>query len=118
MTNLDIPWVRFHGTVGKDPITKKLQPQYPIWKTFVSMYCISVPLCFICIIPAAVFAIAQSWLEEIFNKSVGPDSLWTYLPSIFGALVVALFSRNYEGLATWMTDIENHRTESQYDRHK
>lgn len=118
MTNLDIPRIGFYGTLAKDPITGKMQPQYPIWKTYAAMYCISAPLCLLCIIPAGVLAVSQFWLEAKVTEMVGPGSLWTYLPSIFEAIIVAVFSGKFEVLANWLTDLENHRTQAQYERHR
>ncbi|XP_037040102.1 anoctamin-10 isoform X2 [Bradysia coprophila] len=118
MTNLDQPRVGFYGTIGKDPITGKMQPQYPIWKTYVIMYCVSIPLCLICMIPAALLAVSQFWLEGKVTDLVGPDSWLTYLPSIFEAICVAIFSGKFEALANWLTDRENHRTQAQYERHR
>lgn len=118
MTNLDIPRIGFYGTIGKDPITGRMQPQYPIWKTYVLMYCVSIPLCIICMIPAAILAISQFWLEAQVLEMVGPDSLLNWAPSIFEAIMVAVFSVQFEKLANWLTDRENHRTQAQYERHR
>lgn len=118
MTNLDVPRIGFYGTIGKDPITGKLQPQYPIWKTYAAMYCVSAPLCILCIVPAGILAISQFWLEAKVLEAVGPDSLLTWAPSIFEAIIVAVFSGKFEMLATWLTDRENHRTQAQYERHR
>lgn len=140
MTNLDQPRVGFYGTIGRDAITGKMQPQYPMWKTYVIMYCVSIPLCLICMIPAALLAVSQFWLEAKVIEMVGPDSWLTYLPSIFEgqshfyhshsisenlksfysfeAVCVAVFSGKFEMLANWLTDRENHRTQAQYERHR
>lgn len=118
MTNLDVPRIGFYGTLNKDPITGKLQPQYPIWKTYAAMYCVSAPLCILCIIPAGILAVSQFWLEAKVIEATGPDSLWTYAPSISEAIIVAVFSGKFEVLATWLTDRENHRTQAQYERHR
>lgn len=118
MTNLDIPRIGYYGVVRKDPITGKRQPQYPMWKTYATMYCISLPLIIICMLPAAFFALTQFWLEDKVLNIVGPDSYWMYLPSIFESIIVTIFSGQYEKLATWLTDRENHRTQAQYERHR
>lgn len=118
MTNLDKPRVGFYGKIGKDPITGKLQPQYPIWKTYTFMYCVSLPLILMCMLPAAFLAISQFWLEDQMKQYVEPDSLINYIPSILEALCVALFSGKFDSFATWLTAKENHRTQAQYDRHR
>lgn len=118
MTNLDIPRIGYYGKISKDPITGKLQPQYPIWKTYALMYCVSMPLILICMMPCAILAISQFYLEEKVLATVGPDSLLVYVPSIVEAVIVAVFSGKYEILANKLTDWENHRTQAQYERHR
>lgn len=118
MTNLDIPRIGYYGKIRKDPITNKLQPQYPIWKTYALMYCVSMPLILICMMPAAILAISQFLLEEYVLNTVGSESLLIYIPSIVEAIIVAIFSGKYEILANKLTDWENHRTQAQYERHR
>lgn len=118
MTNLDTPRSGYYGKITRDPVTGRLQPQYPMWKTYATMYLISLPLIIICMLPAAFFALTQFWLEDKVVERVGPNSYWLYLPSIFESIIVILFSIQYEKLATWLTDLENHRTQSQYERHR
>lgn len=48
----------------------------------------------------------------------GPDSWLLYIPVIVQSILIAIFSWAYEKLATFLTDQENHRTRSQYDRHR
>lgn len=118
MTNLDIPRTGFYGKIGKDKITGKMQPQYPMWKTYSIMYCVSLPVIVICMLPAAFFALSQFWLEDKVLQIVGPDSYWNWTPSILESIIVTIFSAQYEKLATWLTDRENHRTQAQYERHR
>lgn len=118
MTNLDIPRIGFYGKIGKDKITGKMQPQYPMWKTYSIMYCVSLPIIVICMLPAAFFALSQFWLEDKVLEMVGPDSYWNWTPSILESIIVTIFSAQYEKLSTWLTDRENHRTQAQYERHR
>ncbi|XP_031623268.1 anoctamin-10 [Contarinia nasturtii] len=118
MTNLDIPRIGYYGKIGRDPVTGRRQPMFPMWKTYARMYCVSLPLIIICMLPAAFFALTQFWLEDKVFAIVGPDSYWLYLPSIVESIIVILFSFLYEKLATWLTDLENHRTQAQYERHR
>lgn len=118
MTNLDTPRIGYYGKIGRDPVTGKRQPQYPMWKTYATMYCFSLPLIIICMLPAALFALTQFWMEGEVLKMVGPDSYWLYLPSIVESIMILVFSILYEKLATWLTDLENHRTQAQYERHR
>lgn len=118
MTNLDIPRIGYYGKISKDPITGRKQPQYEMWKTYAWMYGVSLPTIVICLLPAAFFALSQFWLEEKILSAVGTGSLLVYLPSIVESIIVTIFSSQYEKLATWLTDLENHRTQAQYERHR
>lgn len=118
MTNLDTPRIGYYGKIGPDPITGKRQPKYPMWKTYATLYCVSLPIIFICMLPAAFFALTQFWMEDKVMAMFGPDSYWLYLPSIVESIIVIIFSYQYEKLATWLTDLENHRTQAQYERHR
>lgn len=118
MTNLDIPRIGYYGKIGRDPVTSKRQPQYPMWKTYATMYLISLPVIIICMLPAAFFALTQFWMEGKVLAIVGPNSYWLYLPSIVESFIVIVFSTLYEKLATRLTNAENHRTQAQYERHR
>lgn len=118
MTNLDIPRIGYYGKVSRDPITGRMQPQYAMWKTYALMYSVSLPLIIICLLPAAFFALSQFWLEEKILAAVGTGSILVYLPSIVESIIVTIFSSQYEKLATWLTNLENHRTQAQYERHR
>lgn len=82
------------------------------------MYCVSLPIIIICMLPAAFFALTQFWLEDKVLSIAGPDSYYMYIPSIFESIIVTIFSGQYEKLATWLTDRENHRTQANYERHR
>ncbi|CAO1368109.1 unnamed protein product [Diamesa tonsa] len=118
MTNLDIARPDYFGKLGKDPITGKMTPQYPMWKTMVQVYCVSVPVILFCIGGAAFMTIAQFWIEDSLILKFGIDSYIVMLPSIFQSIFVAVLAVFYERFASWLTSKENHRTQSQYERHR
>lgn len=104
--------------LGKDPITGKLTPQYPMYKTHLQIYFVSVPVIFICILGSAYMTIIQFYFEDSLVEKFGADSYIVLLPSIFQSVFVAVLAVFYEKFATWLTLKENHRTQSQYDRHR
>lgn len=118
MTNLDIARPDYFGKLGKDPITGKMTPQYPMWKTMVQIYCVSVPVILFCIGGAAFMTIAQFWIEDSLILRFGIESYIVMLPSIFQSIFVAVLAVFYERFASWLTSKENHRTQSQYERHR
>lgn len=118
MTNLDFPRIGYYGKLGKDPVTGKTTPQYPLWRTHRQMYCVSMPIVIFFIIVATIIALSQFWIESEIREVFGVDSWILYLPSIGQSILVAFSSYQYDKLATWLTNLENHRTQQQYERHK
>ncbi|XP_055642087.1 anoctamin-10 isoform X2 [Toxorhynchites rutilus septentrionalis] len=118
MTNLDEPRVGYYGKLGKDPITGKLTPQYPKWKTYVQMYFVTAPIIILCMTIAGFVTIFQFYVENYLAELFGLDSYILYVPSIVNAIYIAISTIAYDWLATYLTDRENHRTQSQYERHR
>ncbi|GLV46184.1 Abnormal X segregation [Carabus blaptoides fortunei] len=119
MTSLDEPRPNYHGQMGRDPVSGKIQPQYPRWKTNVKMYLISIPIVFVCMCGAFVIMLASFWLEELIKQPELEFSTHLQLvPSIGYAALVYVMNTYYRKLATYLTEWENHRTQSQYDRHR
>ncbi|XP_053697740.1 anoctamin-10 isoform X2 [Sabethes cyaneus] len=118
MTNLDEPRVGYYGKLGRDFITGKMTIHYPKWKTYVQMYFVTAPIILLCITIAAFVTIFQFYVESYLAESFGLDSYVMYVPSIVNAIYIALSTIAYDKLATYLTDKENHRTQSQYERHR
>ncbi|KXJ79796.1 hypothetical protein RP20_CCG027517 [Aedes albopictus] len=118
MTNLDEPRVGYYGKLGRDPVTGKVTPQYPKWKTYVQMYCVTAPIILFCISIAGFVTIFQFYVESYLAEVFGIDSYIMYVPSIVNAIYIAISTIAYDRLATYLTDKENHRTQSQYERHR
>lgn len=118
LTTLDVPRSAFEGELGPDPITGRMTPQYSHWKTLRQLYCVSVPVIVLCLIAASTITISQFWVEDILLELYGPESYITLVPSICNSIWIALLPLAYSKFATYLTDLENHRTQSQYDRHR
>lgn len=121
MTSLDEPRANYHGQMGKDPVSGKIQPRYPRWKTNAKMYLVSLPIVIICMIIAFIIMLASFWCEETVKiQTIDSEysSQLQQLPSIIYAALVYLINEQYRKLATFLTEWENHRTQSQYDRHR
>ncbi|XP_041778401.1 anoctamin-10 isoform X2 [Anopheles merus] len=118
MTNLDEPRPGYYGKLARDPITGKWTPQYPKWKTYVQMYCVTAPIIMLCMGIAAFVTIFQFYVEAYLAELFGPDAYILYLPSVVNAIYIAVSTLAYDRLATYLTDKENHRTQSQYERHR
>ncbi|KAJ4441831.1 hypothetical protein ANN_11690 [Periplaneta americana] len=123
MTSLDEPRPNYRGTMGIDKVTGRYQPQFPRWKTNARLYCVSLPIVLLCMVAAFFVMLASFWAEELIinmRKEQGLDSsgVIVLLPSIVYSALVFILNLYYRMLATWLTEWENHRTQSQFDRHR
>ncbi|TDG40391.1 hypothetical protein AWZ03_013192 [Drosophila navojoa] len=118
MSSLDKPRAGYQGQLKPDPITGKMTLHYPMRYTYLQMYCISYPVVLGCVVAAAWFALYQFQIEAEVLADFGADSWLLYIPVIVQSMLIAIFSWAYEKLATFLTNLENHRTRSQYERHR
>ncbi|XP_045470145.1 anoctamin-10 isoform X2 [Harmonia axyridis] len=118
MTSLDEPRANFQGTMEKDPITGKCSPQYPRYLTYVKMYCVSLPIVVLCMIGAFFVMLSSFWIENWSKTFEEPYQYLVPVPSIVYSVLVQVMNNYYRKLATFLTEWENHRTESQFYRHK
>ncbi|KAL3281713.1 hypothetical protein HHI36_004917 [Cryptolaemus montrouzieri] len=102
MTSLDEPRANFRGTMEMDPITGKVAPQYPRYVTYVKMYCVSLPIVFLCMLAAFVIMLCSFWAEN-WSKSF-EDPWFATLPSIVYSILVCVMSTYYRKLATFLTE--------------
>ncbi|XP_046394474.1 anoctamin-10 [Ischnura elegans] len=137
MTSLDEPRPGFRGEMKEDPISKHLLPQYPRWKTNVKMYCGSIPIVLMCLVVAFYIMLLSFWIDDYLRQThwmglLPPpeegeeQSLITWaiytgfsvLPSVVYAVIIYIMNYGYRRFATTLTEWENHRTQSQFDRHR
>lgn len=118
MTSLDEPRANFRGKLGTDPVTGKVLPQSPRLLTNLKMYCVSFPIVFVCLFGGFVIMLWSFWAEDQLKTQFEPDSLLIYIPSVAYTAIVYVVNLFYRQFATFLTEWENHRTQSQYDRHR
>nr|CAD7256531.1 unnamed protein product [Timema shepardi] len=127
MTGLDEPRPNYHGTMAIDTITGRYQPQFPKWKTYLRMYAVSFPIVFLCMLGAFFVMLLSFWTEEYLmarrERGVRMGRLLVTLPSIVYTALVYVMNTYYRRLATHLTEwgrfnFQNHRTQSQFDRHR
>lgn len=118
LTNMEIPRPDYYGKLGKDPITGKMTPQYPMWKTICQVYLVSVPVILSCIVGAGFMTICQFWFEDYFIEKFGIESYVVLVPSICQSIFVAILTVFYDRFATYLTVKENHRTQSHFERYR
>ncbi|CRL00765.1 CLUMA_CG014020, isoform A [Clunio marinus] len=108
----------YFSFVGKDPITGKMMPHYPVWKTMCQVYFVSVPVILICSIGAVFMTLCQFWFEDYLTVKFGYESYIVLIPSICQSIFVATLTVFYDRFATYLTAKENHRTQSHYERYR
>lgn len=118
LTNMETPRPDYYGKLGRDAITGKMTPQYPIWKTMCQVYLVSVPVILCCIVAAGFMTIGQFSLEDYFVEQFGYESYITFVPSVFQSALVAILTIFYDRFSTYLTIKENHRTQSQFERYR
>jgi len=92
-----------------DPITKNLTPVYPIYKTWLREYGVSLPLVLLSL--GAAFHIMCLYFrieEDLFNyygsNPTGIHKLITLMPGIIYALIVMIMNHIYRQLATRLNE--------------
>lgn len=123
MTSLDEPRPNFHGTMMRDTVTGRLLPQFPRRTTSIRMYCVSLPIVVVCLFLAFLVMLASFYAEERLTQLAkdpesGVTSLTVMLPSVVYSILVYIVNLYYRQLATYLTEWENHRTQSQFERHR
>jgi anoctamin-10 len=118
LANHEMPRPDYYGTLGKDPITGKMTPQYPAYKTMCQVYLVSVPVILSCILAAGTMTLFQFWFEDYLIARFGFDSYIVLAPSIFQSIFVAVLTVFYDRFATFLTIKENHRTQSAFERYR
>ncbi|KAI7812133.1 hypothetical protein IRJ41_022410, partial [Triplophysa rosa] len=112
----------FHGEIGTNPVTGRLEPLFPDWKRRVRIGLVSVPVVG-AFLGLVVMGMAGFYFFERlvsgWHKSY--DSYFTvallYLPSVAHIVYTNVLGNVYRNVALQLTEAENHREESSFDYH-
>uniref|UniRef100_A0AAR5PLA5 Anoctamin n=2 Tax=Dendroctonus ponderosae TaxID=77166 RepID=A0AAR5PLA5_DENPD len=118
MTSLDEPRPGFRGFMGVDAVTGKVCPQSPRFMTYVKMYAVSLPIVIICMILAFYLMLISFWAEDYMKELFSPEDYLVMIPSIVYSILVTVISAYFKDFASFLTEWENHRTQSQFERHR
>ncbi|KAK9510462.1 hypothetical protein O3M35_005246 [Rhynocoris fuscipes] len=118
MTSFDEPRPNFRGVMGVDAVTGKTLPQAPRFITHLKMYCVSLPIVVVCMFGAFLVMLFSFWVEDHLRQIPDIPIVMIYIPSIVYAILVYAMNLVYRRFATFLTEWENHRTQSQFDRHR
>lgn len=118
MTSLDEPRPGFRGVMGVDAVTGKVCPQSPRYITYLKMYLVSIPIVVFCMILAFYLMLLSIWAEDYIKQTEGTNDYTVMLPSIVYSILVMVISVHFKDFAGFLTGWENHRTQSQFERHR
>jgi hypothetical protein len=107
---LEGPRPTFRGkSMQIDPITKHLTPIYPIYKTWLREYGVSLPIVLLCLgaafhIMCLYFRIEADLLNYYGSNPIGIYKIITLMPGIIYALIVMIMNHLYRKLATRLNE--------------
>ncbi|XP_070542017.1 anoctamin-8-like isoform X2 [Ptychodera flava] len=130
---IDEPRPLYTGPLHISEITGRPEPYFAPWKRHVYRYCVTVPVMFLCVCVVVVSMLFCFELQEYINKKIASGDLpgwlrsfplfpmfawWMkQLPKILLAVMVGILEDIYKKVAYWLNDLENYRTEENYENH-
>ncbi|KAF7259554.1 hypothetical protein EG68_02706 [Paragonimus skrjabini miyazakii] len=121
---LEEPRAAFKGKLTKCPITGRLTRTYPAWRRTLILFFFTGPVVLLSLVAVVLVTFAFVRLQEhadaiahIEYDSVPLMFLLWYAPKVLLAVVILLMDLGYRRLATWLTDLENHRLDREYHNH-
>lgn len=112
----------FHGEMGTNPVTGRMEPLFPDWKRRLRMGLVSVPVVG-AFLGLVVMGMAGFYFFErlVSGWHKSSNSYFTapllYLPSIAHIVYTNVLGNVYRNVAQQLTEAENHREESSFDYH-
>ncbi|XP_010882344.2 anoctamin-10 [Esox lucius] len=112
----------FHGTLGINPVTGRLEPLFPEWKRQLRVGLVSVPIVGL-FMGLVVLGMTGFYHGEALAKGFHQDrGSWfsralLYLPSVVHIVYTNMLGNVYSTVALQLTEWENHREESSFQNH-
>lgn len=112
----------FHGNLGVNPVTGRVEPLFPEWQRDLRMALVSVPVVGLFLGLVVLGMMLFYWGEaQVKQLNEDWDSLLTqtllFLPSILHILYTNVLATVYRTVAQALTEYENHREQSAFDNH-
>ncbi|XP_029951269.1 anoctamin-10 [Salarias fasciatus] len=112
----------FHGDLGVNPVTGRVEPLFPEWQRDLRMAVVSVPVVGL-FLGLVVFGMTGFYWGEALAQQLTEDwgSLLSqtllFLPSILHIVYTNMLATAYRKVAQFLTEFENHREESAFQNH-
>ncbi|CAN9499430.1 unnamed protein product [Ophioblennius macclurei] len=112
----------FHGDLGVNPVTGRVEPLFPEWQRDLRMALVSVPVVGL-FLGLVVFGMMGFYWGEALVRQLTEDwdsmlaQILVFLPSILHIVYTNMLSTAYRIVAQYLTEFENHREESAFQNH-
>ncbi|KAM6926500.1 anoctamin-10 [Lycodopsis pacificus] len=112
----------FHGGIGVNPVTGRMEPLFPDWQRDLRMALVSIPVVGLflglVILGMLCFYWGEAQVQELHKDW---DSLLSqtllYVPSVLHISYTNVLATVYRTVAKSLTEYENHREESAFENH-
>ncbi|XP_047451531.1 anoctamin-10 [Mugil cephalus] len=112
----------FHGDLGVNPVTGRVEPLFPEWQRDLRMALVSVPVVGmfmgLVVMGMVCFYWAEAQVQQLHKDwdSVLSQTL-LYVPSVLHIVYSNVLATGYKTVAQSLTEYENHREQSAFDNH-
>uniref|UniRef100_A0A3Q0RB70 Anoctamin n=1 Tax=Amphilophus citrinellus TaxID=61819 RepID=A0A3Q0RB70_AMPCI len=112
----------FHGDLGVNPVTGRVEPLFPEWQRELRTLLVSVPVVGLFLGLVAFGMMCFYWGEaQVQQLHKSWDSLLSkallYVPSVLHIIYTNMLANVYKNVAESLTEYENHREESAFQNH-
>lgn len=112
----------FHGEVGVNPVTGRVEPLFPEWQRDLRMALMSVPVVGLFLGLVVLGMLCFYWGEaQVKELHKDWDTLLSqtllYMPSVLHIVYTNVLATVYKTVAQSLTEYENHREESAFQNH-
>ncbi|XP_031731503.1 anoctamin-10 [Anarrhichthys ocellatus] len=112
----------FHGGIGVNPVTGRMEPLFPDWQRDLRMALVSIPVVGLFLGLVVLGMLCFYWGEaQVQELHKDWDSLLSqtllYVPSVLHISYTNVLATVYRTVAKSLTEYENHREESAFENH-
>ncbi|XP_075938411.1 anoctamin-10 [Anarhichas minor] len=112
----------FHGGIGLNPVTGRMEPLFPDWQRDLRMALLSIPVVGLFLGLVVLGMLCFYWGEaQVQELHKDWDSLLSqtllYVPSVLHISYTNVLATVYRTVAKSLTEYENHREESAFENH-
>ncbi|KAK1163449.1 anoctamin-10-like [Acipenser oxyrinchus oxyrinchus] len=116
------PRPNYRGTMGHNPVTRRWEPYFPSAERKKRIWFVSTPVVCAFLWLTVMGMVAYFYLEWCAKDYYSREPSWLampllYLPSVLHILYVDFMNHVYKTVAHMLTEWENHRVESDFQKH-